>query len=105
MSEPTAAQEAYAADMALDARIDAYYDEHHKPVNQPDPLDAAPDPEPPPQYLWYEDIDECVAFARWYWQGTFNYIGSAREILDFFEKPWKFEEEYGWYKADKLCNP
>jgi hypothetical protein len=47
---------------------------------------------------WWHDVDEAVAFARWYWQGALNFIGSAGEILDFFEKPWKFDEEYQGYK-------
>ena len=43
MIEPTAAQEAYAADMALDAQIDAWYDAR-PPTNEPD-LTETPDPE------------------------------------------------------------
>ncbi len=95
MSEPTNAQIAEQEDMRLDAQIDEWYFER-KPANLP-PLEEAPDPEPPP---WYEDIDECVTFARWYWKGALNFIGSAGEILDFFEKPWHFDEEYAGYKAE-----
>ena len=34
MSEPTPAQEAYAADMELDAQIDDWYDANRKPINE-----------------------------------------------------------------------
>ena len=49
---------------------------------------------------WYEDRDEVVAFARWFWEGTYNLIGTTGEILDYFEKPWKFTPEYLDYKKD-----
>jgi hypothetical protein len=93
MSEPTNAQMAEQEDMRLDAQIADLMEARYYP-------EEAPDPDPPPLHPWYEDIDECVAFARWYWQGTFNYIGTAGEILDFFEKPWHFDEEYAGYKAE-----
>ena len=99
MSEPTAAQEAYAADMALDAQIDDWYDANRKPVNQPP--EETPAPEPPPLHPWHEDIGECVAFARWYWEGAWSIRGTVGEILDFFEKPWHFEEEYQGYKEEQ----
>ncbi len=49
---------------------------------------------------WYEDRDEVVAFARWFWEGTYNYIGTTGEILDYFEKPWKFTSEYTLYREE-----
>ncbi len=152
MSEPTSAQEAYAADMMLDAQIDAWYDAWHdaihKPLNEPlgpeapDPESPpgvssspdtftvdieeilhvefdTPDPESPPTFTvevdeilyvesdlgtthpWYEDVGECVAFARWYWAGPQYAARSVvGEILDFFEKPWKWTPEYAGYKAE-----
>ena len=56
-----------------------------------------------PDRKWWTDHDEVVAFARWYWEGTFNVfgtVGTVGEILDYFEKPWKFNEEYEGYKED-----
>lgn len=50
---------------------------------------------------WYEDRDETVAFARYFWQGTFNAIGTTGEILDYFEEPWLFDKDYKDYKEDK----
>ncbi len=47
-----------------------------------------------------DDRDEVVAFARWFWEGAYNSIGTTGEILDYFEKPWKFDEEYKIYKED-----
>ena len=49
---------------------------------------------------WYEDRDEVVSFARYFWEGTYNAIGTTGEILDYFEKPWHFDEEYALYKED-----
>ena len=49
---------------------------------------------------WYEDRDEVVAFARWFWEGTYNAIGTTGEILDYFEKPWKFTSEYTLYREE-----
>ncbi len=43
---------------------------------------------------WYEDRDEVVSFARWFWAGTYNAIGTTGEILDYFEKPWKWDSEH-----------
>jgi len=50
---------------------------------------------------WYNDIDEVVAFARWYWQGPLlSPRGVAGEIIDYFEQPWHFTPEYEAWKAD-----
>ena len=48
---------------------------------------------------WYDDRGEVVAFARYFWEGTYNYIGTTGEILDYFEEPWRFNEDYALYKA------
>ncbi len=53
-----------------------------------------------PDLKWYDDRDEVVAFARWYWEGAYSIRGTVGEILDYFEKPWKFDEEYKTYKED-----
>ncbi len=47
---------------------------------------------------WWEDHDELIGFANWYWDGTAN--TSGQEILYFFEKPWKWNTEYQGYKED-----
>jgi hypothetical protein len=49
---------------------------------------------------WYLDHDEVVAFARWYWQGS-CYGCWKSDILDFFEKPWKWTPEYMGYKEEQ----
>ena len=56
--------------------------------------------EPDNRPKWYDDRDKVVAFARWFWEGTFNSIGTTGEILDYFEKPWKFDEEYRLYREE-----
>jgi hypothetical protein len=106
MSEPTNAQIAEQEDLRLNAQIDAYYEDRHQPKNHPDP-DWLSNPaifdviqthlgEP----HWYDDPDEVVDFARWYWVGAHSVRGVVGEILDYFEKPWKFKEEYAGYKAE-----
>jgi hypothetical protein len=94
MSEPTNAQIAEQEDMRLDGQIAELMEARADTGNLPDPPEEAPDPEPPEDPHWWDDPDEVVAFARWYWQGALNFIGSAGEILDYFEKPWHFDEEY-----------
>lgn len=79
MSEPTNAQMAEQDDMRLDAQIAEMYAE---------------------QTHWYDDPDEVVAFARWYWEGAHGIRGEFANLLDYFEKPWKWTPEYAGYKAD-----
>lgn len=93
MSEPTRVEEERAADAMLDGQIAELYAECRLPEMSPD-LEEAFAPK------WFDDPDECVAFARWYWKGALNFIGSAREILDYFEKPWLFNEEYAEYSHE-----
>ncbi len=101
MSEMTRAEEQQAADATLDAQIAELMEARYGNLPDP-PEDEAPDPDPPPLHPWYEDSSECVTFARWYWDGTLNAIGTAGEILDFFEKPWKFDPEYDDFLAQKV---
>ena len=50
---------------------------------------------------WYDDLDEVVAFARWYWAPPYlSPHGVVGEIFDYFEKPWHFTEEYELWKED-----
>ena len=48
---------------------------------------------------WFDDPDEVVAFARWYYDGTS--IARVSELIAFFEKPWKWEPEHRAYTAEK----
>ncbi len=122
MSEMTRAEEEQAADMTLDGQIAEYGQEkdEQRMRNEAKPPDEGAviaswvtqmmdTPTKANPYVdgphWYDDPDETVAFARWYWDGSLNARGAAGEILDYFEKPWKFNEEYAGYKAGRLLNP
>jgi len=59
-----------------------------------------PTPKRAPYYSephWSDDRDEVVAFARFYWLGS---LVSARELIDYFDKPWHWDNEYQGWKAD-----
>ena len=47
---------------------------------------------------WYDDPGEVVEFARWFFDGA---TARAGEVIDVFEKPWKWNEEYQGMKAEK----
>ncbi len=50
---------------------------------------------------WYDDPEEVVAFARWYWAPPYLYSsGVVGEILDYFEEPWHFTDDYWIWKED-----
>ncbi len=49
---------------------------------------------------WYDDPDEVVAFARWYWEGTDWMRGTLGEVFDYFEEPWHFTDDYWIWKED-----
>ena len=50
---------------------------------------------------WWNDRDEVVAFARWYWSGpNFGVRGQTTEVIDYFEKPWKWTTEYTEWKGE-----
>ena len=51
---------------------------------------------------WWMDHDEVVAFARWYWDGM--YSKSGRDIIDFFEKPWKWTPEYEGFLKERSAD-
>lgn len=46
---------------------------------------------------WFEDPEEVVSFARWFFDGA---TARAGEVIDVFEKPWKWDEEYRGWKAE-----
>jgi hypothetical protein len=49
---------------------------------------------------WYDDPDNVLAFAQHYWSGpTYSQRGVVKEILDYFEKPWKWTPEYEEWRA------
>lgn len=45
---------------------------------------------------WFDDPDEVLAFAHWYFDSGTVLV---REILYFFEKPWKWTPQYEEWKA------
>jgi hypothetical protein len=47
--------------------------------------------------LWWDDPDEVLAFARWYFDG-YSSPRIKGEIFDVFEKPWHWDEDYQTYK-------
>ncbi len=50
---------------------------------------------------WWEDHSELIGFARWYWEGpNIGIRPPTTEVIDYFEKPWKYTEEYEGYKKD-----
>jgi len=100
VSEMTRAEEEQAADATLDGQIAEHEQEKYEQRMRDEaamPDDTEPDQEPP---AWFHDPDETVAFARWYWDGAHSIRGTAGEILDYFEKPWLFNEEYAGYKHE-----
>ena len=50
---------------------------------------------------WYDDRDELVSFVRWFWEGAYGVRGTAGEIIDCFEKPWHWDEEYKGFVDDR----
>lgn len=44
---------------------------------------------------WWHDVDEIVAFAKWYLDGSGE---TWRCAVDIFDEPWVFDEEYRGYK-------
>jgi hypothetical protein len=47
---------------------------------------------------WWEDHDELVAYANWYFAPVGH--ASAKEVLYFFEKPWKETDNYKAWKSE-----
>jgi hypothetical protein len=96
MSEMTTAQEDQAADAMLESQIAEWCHERlGLPVNRPD-FEEHPDLDPP---TWFDDRDEVVAFARWYFDG-YSSVRIKLEIFALFASPWKWNEEYAGYKAE-----
>ena len=66
------------------------------------PAEYTPNWNDPTETRWFEDPDEVVAFARWYYEGSRTHW---REVVDLFEKPWKWEPEYRGYVAERENTP
>jgi hypothetical protein len=47
---------------------------------------------------WYKDYANVCKLARWLYEEM--YLDSMTEILDYFEKPWKWSEEWAEMNAD-----
>lgn len=63
------------------------------------PAEYTPNWNDPIETRWFDDPDEVVAFARWFWDGKTT--GVVREVLAMFETPWKWEASYNVYLEDK----
>ncbi len=47
---------------------------------------------------WWHDVDEIVAFVRWYLDGSSE---TWRCAVDIFDEPWRFDEEYHGFKEEQ----
>lgn len=47
---------------------------------------------------WHDDIDEVVAFTRWYLEGSGETWTLA---VDIIEEPWRYDDIYAAWQADK----
>ena len=47
---------------------------------------------------WTNSEDEVLAFARD--MVTVDFITTIENLLDFFEKPWKWDREHAWWVAN-----
>ena len=46
---------------------------------------------------WYDDPAEVAVFARWFFDMSAT---RPSEVIDLFEKPWKWTEEYESWKNE-----
>ena len=46
---------------------------------------------------WHSDIEEIVAFVKWFLQGSGE---TWRCATDIFDSPWLYEKEYAGYKEE-----
>ena len=49
-----------------------------------------------PQDRWYQNYSEIWNLAHWL-DGV-NYFASSDAVIDFFEKPWHYENQYKVYQ-------
>ncbi len=50
---------------------------------------------------WFDDLGEVLAFGRWYFDGS--HVSTA-DIFYYFEKPWKWNDEYAGYKKEVVAD-
>jgi hypothetical protein len=49
--------------------------------------------------MWYFDRDNVLGLARWLKQeGQWDGVGGVGNLLYFFEKPWKYDNEWSAYQ-------
>jgi hypothetical protein len=49
--------------------------------------------------MWYEVHDNLCALARWLkYEGQWDGVGGVGNLLYFFEKPWKYDNEWSAYQ-------
>ena len=50
--------------------------------------------------MWYAIHDNLTALARWLkYQGEWDGDGGVGNLIYFFEKPWKYDNEWSAYQA------
>ncbi len=47
---------------------------------------------------WHSDIEEIVAFVKWFLEGSSE---TWRCATDIFDSPWLYEEDYRGFKEDQ----
>lgn len=49
--------------------------------------------------IWCSDYQNVTALGRWLFENI--YIDKASDLLDYFEKPWKWTTEYNLMVAEQ----
>lgn len=50
--------------------------------------------------MWYESLDNLLALARWLKdEGQWDGAGGVGNLLYYFGKPWKYDDEWKAYQA------
>jgi len=53
--------------------------------------------------MWYLDRDNILGLARWLKdEGQWDGAGGVGNLIYFFEKPWKYDNEWDAYQASLL---
>lgn len=51
--------------------------------------------------MWHEVHDNLLALARWLKdQGQWDGAGGVGNLIYYFEKPWKYDDEWKAYQED-----
>ena len=49
--------------------------------------------------MWYFDRDSVLGLARWlHSEGHWDGAGGVKNLIYFFEKPWKYDNEWSGYQ-------